>query len=163
VIEGAVPLVLARSRIGDIPDAGLTIGVGDPAVSIALIPDCGCDACDSGSQDVIDVVDSYIRPVVTGEFRHVRRGHQSITVLEDGCREASNIGMGRGGDVRDGFNGGWFRYVPTSRSNSPSVGRMRGPRVRSRDRIDEILADPIGWDEVVGPSWLTERPSDLRH
>ena len=135
----------------------------DPAVQIVFIPDCGCDACDSGSQDVIDLLDSYVRPVVSGEFHHLWRGRQSITVLEDGRRQSSNIGMSEGSRRPDEIAGGWFRYRPTSRPAGPLTARAPRPRVRSRDRMAEILADPTGWDERSGPSWLTGPHGDLGH
>ena len=49
----ALPLVVARSRLAEVEDAGVTLGVGDPVAVLAVIPDCGCDACDSGSQDAL--------------------------------------------------------------------------------------------------------------
>ena len=128
----------------------------DPAVQIVFIPDCGCDACDSGSQDVIDHLDSYVRPVVSGEFHHLWRGRQSITVLDDGRRQAHNVGMA---EIPAGF---WFSVAPPNRGfirSSPVPRRGR----RTRDLVDEVLADPTGWDERAGPSWLTERRGDLHH
>ncbi len=47
---GALPIVVARSRLEDVADAGVTLGFGDPAVCVTWLPDCGCDACDIGSQ-----------------------------------------------------------------------------------------------------------------
>src|SRR5690606_13735191 len=70
---GALPLVLAQSRIGGVEGAGVTIGVGDPAIAVCAIPDCGCDACDSGSQDVLDELDTWVGGVVRGEFRRLER------------------------------------------------------------------------------------------
>ena len=35
----------------------LTLGVGDPAVCIGWLPDCGCDACDSGSPNELEQLD----------------------------------------------------------------------------------------------------------
>ncbi len=161
--QNGLPLVVCRSSIEDVPDAGVTLGVGDPVVRIAFIPDCGCDACDSGSQDVIDHLDSYIRPVVSGEFRHLHRGEQSITVLDDGRLQGSNIGMSKGSRRPDEIAGGWFRYQPSSRPAGPFTARAPRPRVRSRDRMAEILADPTGWDERSGPSWLTGPHGDMGH
>ncbi|MCP3860553.1 MAG: hypothetical protein GY704_12960 [Phycisphaeraceae bacterium] len=114
-VPGALPLVLARSRIEDVDDAGVTIGVGEPAVVLALIPDCGCDACDSGSQDALDELDEYVLGVVTGQFRRLHRGGQTITVTSDGSYQGSGIN-GRG--------------------------------------VRRVLADPAGWDELTGPSWM---------
>lgn len=106
-IEGGLPLVVCRSRIDGVPDAGVTLGVGDPAVSVAFLPECGCDACDSGSQDVLDHLDSYIRPIVTGEFRFLRRRTQSIMVLGEGLRQGSNIRLRDGVDAILADPRGW--------------------------------------------------------
>ena len=56
-VTGGLPLIVSRSRIGTVDDAGVTTGVGDPTVVHTWIPDCGCDACDSGSQDALDELD----------------------------------------------------------------------------------------------------------
>lgn len=155
-VDGGLPLVVCRSRIEDVPDAGVALGVGDPAVRIAFIPDCGCDACDSGSHDVIDELDSYLRPIVSGEFRHLWRGRQSITVLDDGRRQASNIGMG---ELPAGIR---FSVAPSNRrflDPGPAPRRRR----RTREVVDEILADPSGWNERSGPSWLAGPQRDDRH
>ena len=59
-VAGALPLVVARSRIDDTDDAGVTLGAGHPAVCVAWIPSCGCDACDGGAQPEIDQLDDVI-------------------------------------------------------------------------------------------------------
>ena len=79
--QGAVPLVVAKGRMGDVDDAGVTLGVGDPAVALTGIPHCGCDACDWGSQDALDELDEYVLSVVTGAYRRLRRGKREITVI----------------------------------------------------------------------------------
>jgi hypothetical protein len=91
VAVGARPLVFARSGFGDVDDAGVTLGVGDPAVCVVWFPECGCDACDSGAQDEIDHLDSYVRAVLTGAFRRLAKGDQVITVLGDHGWRASNV------------------------------------------------------------------------
>lgn len=78
---GAVPLVVCRSRIDGVDDAGVTIGVGDPAVVDTWIPICGCDACDNGSQEVLETLDEHLMAIVTGQFRHLRRRSTTITSL----------------------------------------------------------------------------------
>lgn len=55
--RGALTLVVARSRLGDIDDAGVVLGAGDPAVCMAALPHCGCDACDSGSHSELETLD----------------------------------------------------------------------------------------------------------
>ena len=46
----------------------LLIGVVRPDVVVERQPDCGCDACDSGSSDLLEAVDAAIRHVVGGPF-----------------------------------------------------------------------------------------------
>ena len=115
---GALPLVIARGPLGPVDDACVTLGAGDPAVCITSIPDCGCDACDSGSQDVLDELDEYMFGVVSGAFRRLWSVDREITVI---------------GDQR------W---------------RASGPFARGE--VQAVLADPVGWHEVSGASWLAE-------
>jgi Family of unknown function (DUF6226) len=93
-VAGGLPLIFARSRLGPVDDAGVTLGVGDPAVVITWIPDCGCDACDSGSQDVLDELDEAIVGVVSGAFRRLASGDRVITVIGTDRWSASSIGSG---------------------------------------------------------------------
>jgi hypothetical protein len=86
---GAMPLVVARTAIDDVPDAGVLFGVGDPTVVIDLRPDCGCDACDSGSQGELDEVDRVIGGVVAGTFRRLTSGSRQITQLDPSGWSAS--------------------------------------------------------------------------
>jgi hypothetical protein len=98
VVDG-LPLIVARSQLGPVDDAGVTLGVGDPAVVIRWIPDCGCDACDSGSQDVLDELDEAILGVVSGAFRRLAAGDRVITVVGADRWSASSSGsetFGRG-------------------------------------------------------------------
>lgn len=90
-----LPLVVARSRLDVVDDAGVTLGVGDPAVRLAVIPNCGCDACDSGSQGALDELDEYVFGVVSGAYRRLCRGDREITVMSGGRWSASG-GFDRG-------------------------------------------------------------------
>jgi len=78
---GALPLVVAHMRIDDTPDAGLTVGVGDPAWTVAVIPFCGCDACDDGSEPLVEELDDTVWGVVSGAFRLVRDGDRRVLTL----------------------------------------------------------------------------------
>lgn len=113
---GALSMVVARSQLADVNDAGIILGAGDPAVCVGWFPHCGCDACDSGSRDVLDDLDAHVIAVVSGVFRRLSSGRSEITVIG---------------------NGGW------SASNLPR-----------RADVAQILADPTGWDDVAGASWL---------
>ena len=98
-VAGALPLVVARSQLGAVDDAGVTLGVGDPAVCAVWIPDCGCDACDSGSQDVLDELDEHVFGVVSGAFRRLWSGDREVYVISRetrGARSGGSGGFGRG-------------------------------------------------------------------
>ena len=95
VAAGALPIVVARSRLDDIDDAGVVLGVGHPSVLVALFPDCGCDACDSGSQDELDHLDRHMLGIVAGRFRRLtRRGRQITTIDADGSSGSGKFGRG---------------------------------------------------------------------
>ncbi|GAA1249946.1 hypothetical protein GCM10009633_23390 [Janibacter melonis] len=61
---GALPLVL-----GQIGSEAVVVAASSPAVELALLPDCGCDACDSGSAALLQEVDEAVLPVVDGSLR----------------------------------------------------------------------------------------------
>jgi hypothetical protein len=52
----------------DAPQAVLTISIARPDVALDMQPDCGCDACDSGSADLLHAVDQTIEEVVGGPY-----------------------------------------------------------------------------------------------
>lgn len=54
---GGLTLVLAYSGFDCEAVNAVTIAISDPAVAVGLSPDCGCDACDSGSQNELDHLD----------------------------------------------------------------------------------------------------------
>ena len=52
--------------------AVLTIAVARADIVVETQPDCGCDACDSGSSDLLEAVDAAVRHVVGGPFVALR-------------------------------------------------------------------------------------------
>jgi hypothetical protein len=114
---GACPMVVARSQIGDVPDTGITIGWGDPAVLVGLFPYCGCDACDDGAQRDLDAVDGRLSSIVSGGYRRLTNGERRVT-------EEASYGWSAAGEWADG-------------------------------EVEVVLADPTGWDELSGASWLS--------
>ena len=121
VAVGALELIVSHSQIGDVDDAGVVLGVGDPAECVNWFPDCGCDACDSGSQNELDHLDAHLRGIVTGSFRRLTRGKRVITVIGDGRWSASG-------------------FSTTAR--------------RIGHQVEAVLAEPNGWNELSGRSWL---------
>ena len=75
---GARPMVVARSQIGDVPETGITLGWGDPAVLVGLFPYCGCDACDDGAQLDLDSVDDRLSIIVSGGYRRLSQGDRQV-------------------------------------------------------------------------------------
>lgn len=94
--KGALPLVVARRSNAAFGDFGVMLGAGTPAVLLGVMPRCGCDACDDGSQHELDEVDRKIFVVVSGAFRRLARKDRQITV-EDGGWSASAGRSGRFG------------------------------------------------------------------
>ena len=68
----ALPLLLLERNVptqaGEGTIAVLNIAVARPDVVVETQPGCGCDACDSGSSDLLEAVDAAIRHVVGGPF-----------------------------------------------------------------------------------------------
>ena len=69
---GTLPLLLLeRDAPVDGADASLAVlyvSVVRPEVVVEIQPDCGCDACDSGSEDLLRAVDDAVARVVGGPF-----------------------------------------------------------------------------------------------
>jgi hypothetical protein len=67
-----LPLLLLERDVptpsGDATLAVLHVAVVRPDVVVERQPDCGCDACDSGSGDLLEAVDATVRHVVGGPF-----------------------------------------------------------------------------------------------
>ncbi|MGY5764263.1 DUF6226 family protein [Brachybacterium sp. DNPG3] len=63
-----------------------------PAIAVEDLPDCGCDACDSGSRDLLEQVDRAILSIVDGSLE--------AAVGPDGYRRRTSFGAeaGSGGE-----------------------------------------------------------------
>jgi hypothetical protein len=73
-VEGAQPLVLAKSAFDDIPATVLIAGTGGAGAgsgvrAVGDAPGCACDACDRGSDDLLEYVDELVWSVVGGFVR----------------------------------------------------------------------------------------------
>jgi hypothetical protein len=70
-----LPLLLERDVRSDTlepPLAVLHISVVRPRIAIAMLPTCGCDACDHGSDDLLEAIDETIGNVIGGPFVALR-------------------------------------------------------------------------------------------
>jgi hypothetical protein len=98
---GALPLLLLErdvpAQMGEASLSVLQIGVVRPDVVVETQPDCGCDACDSGSADLLEAIDNTIRQVVGGPFVVLRGTTWRAHWHPDGGSASSD---GSGSDFR---------------------------------------------------------------
>ncbi len=83
---GGLTLALASTLVDGNP-FGFDIGVrqsGMSTVFVAAVPDCGCDACDTGSVDLLDTFDGWVLTVARGGVIHARDQPPRITRTIDG-------------------------------------------------------------------------------
>lgn len=86
VRPGGLVLFLRRTII-DGDSFGYDIGISDgdgPPVLWRWAPHCGCDACDDGSERLLEEFDGVIRTVLRGGVVHARRGDDSATRTDVG-------------------------------------------------------------------------------
>ncbi|NIJ12653.1 hypothetical protein FHU38_002997 [Saccharomonospora amisosensis] len=82
--DGALCLLLGFASLSGVPDAVAIIGAAEPAVYLATVPDCGCDACDSGSDDLLSQFDEQVLSVVEGDFVHVTTKRGRVIGMRSG-------------------------------------------------------------------------------
>ncbi|MFC6042983.1 DUF6226 family protein [Nocardioides hankookensis] len=90
---GALTLVALTTEVDGAPyglDLGLPDGAGG-AARIDLLPDCGCDACDSGSADLLEVLDGWVLTVARGGVVHAQGPGGSVTRMLDGWQGTGQI------------------------------------------------------------------------
>lgn len=96
---GTLPLLLLERDVRlpglEASLAVLHISVVQPEVALEMLPDCGCDACDWGSADLLRAIDQTIGTVVGGPFVALRGKGWRAQWHPDG---GSSGGTGRGPD-----------------------------------------------------------------
>ena len=97
--SGSLALLLLERDVpldsGQGPLAVLDLAVVRPDVVLTSEPDCGCDACDSGSAALLEAVDATVQRVVGGPFVAGRGPDWSAEWFPDGGRSG---GSGTGPD-----------------------------------------------------------------
>lgn len=90
--QGALPLIVVRGEFEDTPETVIAIGVdAETPLQLALWPDCGCDACDNGSECLLqDIDDSYLS-VVAGGFVYASHGDWWVHTTYDGWQGIGNV------------------------------------------------------------------------
>ncbi|GEL22718.1 hypothetical protein PSU4_16720 [Pseudonocardia sulfidoxydans NBRC 16205] len=118
---GTLPLLLLTR---DEPFPLLDLCAARPDVVLQSLPDCGCDACDRGSDDLLDAIDETIGTVVDGP----------LVVL-----------------CGDGWQARWWPHGGSSSGTGRHVALMELCR-RLADREDVRV--PEGTEVLIGRSWL---------
>lgn len=91
VAVDGLQLLLATTLVDGQP-FGLDVGIcsdDERPVLLAMVPDCGCDACDSGSADLLADLDGWVYTVARGGVVHARRGEHTATRTRDGLASAN--------------------------------------------------------------------------
>jgi hypothetical protein len=87
---GGLTVLFATTLVDAAPfglDVAIAEGEGRP-VFLEPVPDCGCDACDSGSADLLATMDGWVLTVARGGVVHVRSGESYATRTVDGWQTA---------------------------------------------------------------------------
>lgn len=131
VRPSTLPLLLlerdARLPGGDKTLAVLHVSVFAPAFALEMLPDCGCDACDGGSADLLRAIDETIGHVVGGPF-----------VLLRG----------------KGWNAQWHPEGGSSGGTRRGVNHAQAMELCRRLAVGEGVRLPRGVAAFVGRSWL---------
>ncbi|MFB9908936.1 DUF6226 family protein [Allokutzneria oryzae] len=128
---GTLPLLLlerdAPLSEGEGTLAVLHISVAQPEIAVAMLPDCGCDACDWGSADLLTAIDQKIGTLVGGPFVALR---------------------GRGWHAR------WHPGGGSSGGTAPRQDHAQLMELCRRLAGGEDVRLPDGAEVFVGRSWL---------
>ncbi len=93
VRPGAAPFVLSRRGLRGGVGTLLAVGLGDaPVDPTEMLPDCGCDACDSGSAGLLRAFDDQVLNVIEGGVLVVRRGDRVVRRALDGWSASGSFG-----------------------------------------------------------------------
>jgi hypothetical protein len=77
--DGSLPVVVAWAPMDEADGAFVLVGVGQPTHVLDRQPDCGCDACDTGSADLLSTVDDAFVLALSGGVHVVHEGDRVVT------------------------------------------------------------------------------------
>ena len=91
---GTQPVLVAWASSHHADDAFVLVGVGEPTHLLDRQPDCGCDACDTGSVDLLSAVDDAFVLALSGGVHVVREGDRVVTRTLDGWSASGTFADG---------------------------------------------------------------------
>lgn len=89
--RGALAVVVTYRSIESVPDGVLEIGAGEPVRLLLSQPMCGCDACDDGSDYLLEEIDGFFTILVRGDLVRVE--------LPDGYIQTRHNGWDASGET----------------------------------------------------------------
>ncbi len=69
---------------------GVVVGYGDPQVVLMAEPVCGCDACDDGSDVLIEAIDEAFESVILGEVLIEHDEHRTRVVTRNSASTSTS-------------------------------------------------------------------------
>lgn len=94
VVPDGLRLLFATTLVDGRP-FGLDVGIcraGEAPVLLTPVPECGCDACDSGSADLLSELDGWVLAIARGGVVHARHGKDFATRTVHGWSTANGGG-----------------------------------------------------------------------
>jgi len=88
---GTQPLLISYRGVDGYDDTIVMVSTGEPAVLRASLPFCGCDACDDGSESLLEQLDAAVVDVVNRQAVHVLTPHGDV-IGSAGGWEADGVG-----------------------------------------------------------------------
>lgn len=133
-----LPLLLLERDVRwpglEAPLAVLHISVAQPRIAVARLPDCGCDACDWGSDDLLHAIDETVGNIIGGPF---------VALRATGWHALWHPGGGSSGSTGHGMG--------------PSPDHTHLMDLCHRLAAGENAPLPTGTEALVGHPWLNQR------
>ncbi len=82
--DGTLPILVGIAPSQGADEAFVQVGVSDPVEVLERQPDCGCDACDTGSADLLETLDNAFILALSGGVHVVRHGTRFVARTIDG-------------------------------------------------------------------------------
>lgn len=92
-MSGTLALIVSPTHGPSLDGVLLAAADSRGTFGIRPVPVCGCDACDDGSQALLDEIDAVIASVVTGDLVVLEGGGESVTRSGDGTYALGSIGV----------------------------------------------------------------------